>query len=353
MVKVSVVIPVYNASDYLKESLDCILNQTLTDIEVICVDDGSTDDSLDILKEMVSKDRRIKLLTQVNRGGGAARNKALEYVTGDYLYFMDADDKLDLNALNECYYLAKENDLDFLIFKAINYAEDTGEVFQTDYYNMDKIRDFAGGKVFSLEDLGDLIFNISVTPWCKFYNAEFVRNSGAKFLEGSIFHDNQFFWEVLFNAKRMYFVDKVYYTRRRHSASSTGAGDERYINIINVVNNIVKLFIKYDKLEEFKHILYNKKVFWIYTRYVEIQDIFKGQFYSEMKADFESIDDKGFADMLDEKNSFIYGSVVNSKTKREFDLLCENYRLREENSQLKDKKQFSNFVKYRIKKIIK
>lgn len=353
MVKVSVVIPVYNASDYLRQSMDCILNQTLTDIEVICVDDGSTDDSLDILKDISSKDRRVRLLTQINRGGGAARNKALEYVKGEYLYFMDADDMVELNMLNECYYIAKDNDLDFLIFKAVNYAEDTGETFETDYYNMDKIRDFAGNKVFGFDDLGDLIFNISVTPWCKFYNTEFVVSSGARFLEGSIFHDNQFFWEVLFNAKRMYFVNKPYYTRRRHSASSTGAGDERYINIINVVNNIIKLFVKYDRLDEFKEILYNKKVFWIYTRYLEIQEQFKNQFYTEMKKDFEGIEDVRFSELLDKRNGFIYKSVVGSKTQREFDLSCERYRLLEENAQLKDKKKLSNFIKYRIKKIIK
>lgn len=260
---------------------------------------------------------------------------------------------LDLNAFSECYEISKEKDLDFLIFKALNYAEDTSETFQTDYYNMDRIRDFAGDRVFSFDDLGDMIFNISVTPWCKFYNTQFVKDSGARFLEGSIFHDNQFFWEVLFNAERMYFVDKYYYTRRRHSASSTGAGDERYINIINVVNNIIALFVKYDKLDEFRQILYNKKVFWIYTRYAEIQKQFKNQFYLEMKRDFTQIGDAEFASVLDDKNNFIYESAVNSKTQMEFDLLLENYRLKQENKLLKNRKKLPNFVKYRIKRIVR
>lgn len=353
MTKVSVVIPVYNAEDYLEESLDCILNQTLEDLEVVCVDDGSEDNSLDILNSIAAKDSRVKVLSQTNQGGGAARNNALKHVSGEYLYFMDADDKVDLNAFEELYAICEEKNLDFAIFKALNYAEDTGEYFETAYYNMNAIRDFAGDNVFGFDDLGDLIFNISVTPWCKFYNCEFAINSGAQFLEGSIFHDNQFFWEVLFNAKRMYFVDKAYYTRRRHSASSTGAGDERYINIINVVNNIIKLFIKYGKLEDFKQILYNKKVFWIHTRYLEIQDEFRPEFYRQMKEDFTGIEDASFKECLDEENSYIFEGVVNSKTQREFDLRYRNYQLTQENIRLKRQKELPNFVKHRIKKILK
>lgn len=353
MTKVSVVIPVYNAGDYLKESLDCILNQTLDDLEVICVDDGSEDNSLDILNEIASDDSRVKVISQSNQGGGAARNNALPLTEGEYIYFMDADDRLELNALEEFYSISKEKDLDFLIFKAVNYAEDTGEYFHTAYYDMDKIRDFAGDKVFSFDDLGDLIFNISVTPWCKFYNRKFAIESGAQFLEGSIFHDNQFFWEVLFNAERMYFLDKSYYIRRRHSASSTGAGDLRYINIINVVNNIIKLFIKYDKLEQFKNILYNKKVLWIYTRYEEIKEEFRQEFYEAMKEDFTNIKDKSFKSCLDEKNGFIFDSAVSSKTRREFDLKMKNYRLTQENIRLKNQKKLPNFMKYRIKRILK
>ncbi|WP_407376088.1 glycosyltransferase [Methanobrevibacter sp.] len=353
MVKVSVIVPVYNASDYLKESLDCILNQTLSDLEVICVDDGSEDNSLDILNQIASDDDRVRVFSQSNQGGGAARNNALSYATGKYLYFMDADDEIKKDAFARLYDVCEENDLDFVIFKAVNYAEDTGEYFETPYYNMDKIRDFARGKVFSYDDLGELIFNISVTPWCKFYNRQFVSKTGARFLEGSIFHDNQFFWEVLFNAERMYFLDESLYIRRRHSASSTGAGDLRYINIINVVNNIIKLFVKYGQLDKYKEILYNKKVFWIHTRYLEIRDEFKDDFYREMKLDFENTEDASFEGLLDDKNRTIFTGAVNSKTRKEFDLRLRNYELTRENIRLKNQKRLPNFIKYRIKKILK
>lgn len=352
MVKVSVIVPVYNASAYIRDSIDCILNQTLDDLEIICVDDGSTDNSLDILNDIAAENPCVNVYHQTNQGGGAARNNALKHATGKYLYFMDADDEIKPDALKQCFEKCEEKDLDFVIFKAINYAEDTGEYFETDYYNMDRARDFIADNVVSFDDLGERIFNISVTPWCKFYNRQFVEKSGAKFLEGSIFHDNQFYWEVMFNAQKIAFIDKQFYIRRRHSSSSTGAGDERYINIINVVNNIIKLFVKYDQLNKFKHILYNKKVVWIYTRYREIQDSFKQAFYDEMKRDFTDSPD-GFADELESENRYVFDSALKSKTRRQFDLSMINRELRKENEMLKNQKKLKNFAKYRVKKLLK
>ena len=92
MIKVSVIMPVYNAEKYLKETMDCLIHQTLHDIEIICVDDGSTDQSLQILNDYKSKDERIIVLHQENAGAGAARNAGLLYAKGEYLSVLDADD---------------------------------------------------------------------------------------------------------------------------------------------------------------------------------------------------------------------------------------------------------------------
>lgn len=93
-VKVSVILPVYNVSEYLRQCMDSIVGQTLKDIEIICVDDGSTDDSLEILKEYEAKDKRVKVIEQKNAGAGAARNNGLAIATGEYLSFLDSDDFL-------------------------------------------------------------------------------------------------------------------------------------------------------------------------------------------------------------------------------------------------------------------
>lgn len=315
--------PVYNGEDYLSQSINCILNQSLNDFELICVDDGSTDNSLDILNDFKAQDNRIQVYHQENRGGGAARNLALTYAKGEYVYFMDADDIIKDYALEKLYSLCLEKQLDFVIFKAINYDEDTDTCYETPDYSMSKLAEFAKDRVFSFEDLGDLIFNITVTPWSKFYNLEFVKASGAQFAEGLIFHDNVFFWEVLFNAERMYFLDEFLYTRRRYSKSSTGAGDKRYANIITIINMNIELFFKYNQFEKFKTILYNKKILWIYMRYENIQHQYREFFFGEMKKDFKKMLThercNEFIASLDFKNKAIYESCVNSNNAEEFE----------------------------------
>jgi glycosyltransferase involved in cell wall biosynthesis len=98
-VKVSVVIPVYNTEKYVAATLHSIMEQDLKDIEVIVVDDGSTDNSYTILKTISIQDNRIRLLQQRNQGQGAARNLGMKYATGEYIYFMDSDDLLSRNAV--------------------------------------------------------------------------------------------------------------------------------------------------------------------------------------------------------------------------------------------------------------
>ena len=89
MVKVSVIIPTYNVEEFLGECLECIVNQTLKDIEIICINDGSTDKSLEILNDYASNDNRIKVISQENKGHAAASNKGMDLSTGEYLYLMD------------------------------------------------------------------------------------------------------------------------------------------------------------------------------------------------------------------------------------------------------------------------
>lgn len=338
--KVSVIIPVYNAEDYLNQSLEGVLNQSLSDLEVICVDDGSTDSSLDILNAAAKKDNRIKVYHQENRGGGAARNVALGYAGGEYVYFMDADDRLKEGALSECYEMAESRNLDFVIFKAMNYAEDTGEYFKTDDYSMDSIAEIVGDKVFSYSDLGDMIFDLSVTPWCKFYRRDFINMTGARFAEGLIFHDNIFFYDSLFYAKRICFLDKFLYIRRRHSASSTGAGDKRYINYITISDMIWEIFFRHGVFDEFKAELCTKKFGVINYWFKNIQEQYKKDYFDAMKKDFERIAcDSEFYDYICDglvdwqKN--ILESCLEAETPEEYELMIKNYDLEIENEHLR------------------
>ena len=116
---VSVIIPIYNTGKYLKQCMDSIINQSLKGIEIICVNDGSTDNSLDILKEYSN----IKIINQKNQGLSIARNTGLKYANGEYIYFCDSDDFLQLDALENLYLFAKHNNLDVLYFDGIAFFE--------------------------------------------------------------------------------------------------------------------------------------------------------------------------------------------------------------------------------------
>ena len=116
--KVSVIIPVYNTEEYIGETLNSIINQTLKDIEIIVINDGSTDNSLRIINEYAQRDSRITVFTQANQGLSLTRNKGIIEARGEYIYFMDSDDLLENDALNSCYKHSTKGHLDFLFFDA-------------------------------------------------------------------------------------------------------------------------------------------------------------------------------------------------------------------------------------------
>ena len=323
MVKISVIMPVYNVEKFLDKSINSILNQTLNDLELICVDDGSTDNSLKILNDFANYDDRIKIFSLDHQGAGNARNFALKHVTGEYIYYMDSDDILYLNSFEDFYFISKAKNLDLLIFKALNYDVEKKHYYETNYYNMKKISDFAKRKVFSFDDLGNLIFEVCETPWCKFYNAQMVINSNAKFRENSKFNDNQFHWEVLFNSKRIYFLDEYYYTRTRHSHSLTGSKDKNHICIIGVSNDIIDVFEKYNQLTKFKKMIFNLKVNWIILRYNEIRNEFKELFFTKINYDFKNNCHEEFRDVLWDKQKFIFDIALISKNSIDFDYMLE------------------------------
>ena len=323
MVKVSVVIPVYNVEEFLKECLDSIVNQTLEDIEIICVNDGSKDKSLDILNYYAENDDRFTVISQENGGHAVATNRGMKLAEGEYLYLMDSDDVVELTALEETYNYAKEKNVDFVIFQALNYVMDEDRIYKTDIYSMEHIADFVGDSVFNYEDLGDMIFDIPVTPWSKLYNNQFIKDIGATFPEGLVFDDNIFFWDVLFNAKRIAFYRKHLFKRRWYSYSSTTAGDQRFLDSIDIHNLMVDRFEKYGLLDKYSDKVFNRKVNMAYNRFVDIKPEFEEMYFEKLHEDFEKCVDDGYyeeymEDVLDERNKAIFESCMDSKSSKEF-----------------------------------
>ena len=131
MPKISVIIPVYNVEKYLRECLDSVINQTLKDIEIICINDGSTDKSLEILQEYENKDNRFILISQFNQGQGNARNIGLNISRGEYVLFLDPDDYYtDNTAFEKLYSCAIENNAKMIHFNYLIKHEDRGIIEQ-------------------------------------------------------------------------------------------------------------------------------------------------------------------------------------------------------------------------------
>lgn len=356
MVEISVVIPVYNVEDFLAQCLDSIINQTFEDIEIICINDGSTDGSLEILNEYASRDHRITVFDQENGGHAVATNRGIDMARGKYLFLMDSDDILDLHALEETYKLAQEKQVDFVIFQAINYYMDKDEYIEDENYSMNRLADHVGDSVFDYRNVRDFVFDISVTPWSKLYSRKFIEDNHIRFPEGLVFDDNVFFFDVLFAAEKITFLRKHLFKRRWYPTSSTRAGDRRFLDYITISNLIWDIFRKYGVFDEFKDSLYAKKVSTVYYWYENIKDEFRDEFFTRMKEDYQKIADspallEDFTENLSERNRFIFESVLSSRNTIEFDLSVENYDLKVENQRLKQKiEEFSTSTSWKITK---
>jgi len=247
--KVSVIIPVYNTADYVEQAVECILNQTLRDIEILIVDDGSTDNSLNILKKVRSNDPRVKLITQPNQGQSIARNNALKEASGKYLYFMDSDDTLDHDALELCFLKCEKFDLDFVFFDADIIK--TNDMDQMSFnYQRKSVTDentiYDGNAIFFT-----LLNNkaYSASPCLSFINHDYLKKIKLNFQPG-IIHEDELFTSLLYiQATKVMAIHRSFFHRRiRPDSTMTKAFSSKNIHgYLFVANKIVKYRRSFDK----------------------------------------------------------------------------------------------------------
>lgn len=216
-IKVSVIIPIYNASDYLRPAIDSVIYQTLAEIEIICVDDGSTDSSLEILKEYQKNDDRVRIVTEVNAGPGLARNNGLNRARGEYIAFLDADDFFEPNFLETLYERAKRDDLDIVISGYDIYNSKRAAFAKAD--EGDHIDIFANDVVTSKNEHPDFILASSTgSAWNKIYRRSFIDNKGLSFLPDVKIYEDVYFTVTAFSlAERVGRVSDVLIHHRIHS----------------------------------------------------------------------------------------------------------------------------------------
>lgn len=322
--KISIIICAYNREEYLKRCLNSVKNQTLKNIEIICADDGSTDNILDVFRKYANKDHRFKFFTQKNSGPGVARNKAIKMATGEYIMFLDSDDWIELNTCEELYKKVKLNDLDILLFLMKNYSEETGEYYEDSYYNLTPIPDDFENKVFSHEDISNIIFSISISACQKIYKRSLVKK--VHFAEKLLFEDNPFFWGVMLQAKRMSLLKKHFYLRSRHTSSITSEYDNKYFDVIPISNKVISIFKELNLVNMYKYQLTNYKINYISQWYHMMEEKYKNTFWDLMHDDFQKLhEDKKIDSLmlnnLNEPNKLFYLRTLKSRSYVELDYL--------------------------------
>lgn len=238
--KVSVIISVYNMEKYLRECLDSATGQTLKDIEIVCVDDGSTDRSLEILQEYAAKDGRIKLMARRNSGPSVSRNVALKHAAGEYVLFLDSDDHIRKDAAELLYNKAAGLGLDMLSFGGTNFDGETGEFISSPYYEFRCLPEgFNDGACFNYKDCADFITRMAVSSCLTMYKLSFIKASGIEFPPRLRFEDNLFFCRALLSAKKCGILKDRLYFRRVHSASLTQNQHKHHLDYIKVAGMLL------------------------------------------------------------------------------------------------------------------
>jgi len=207
MPKISIIIPVYNADKYLEACLESIINQTMKDIEILCIDNGSTDNSPIILKKFANLDSRIKVLKQNNLGAAVARNKGIKIASGEYLLFLDADDYFDLRLCDIAYSTIKSVDADVALFGAYKYDETTNTTTLMKW--MVDQRYLPKNTPFSPEDIPECIFQVSTpAPWSKIFRRQFILDNNLWFQNLNNSNDVYFVYSALVLAKKITYTSE-------------------------------------------------------------------------------------------------------------------------------------------------
>lgn len=231
--KVSIVIPVYNAERYLEECLFSIVNQTLQEIEILLIDDGSTDRSLEIIERFAGKDQRIKWLTQPNKGASVARNQGIGIATGEYLLFVDSDDTIALDAVEVLYSTAVKSNSDLVLGNILFCYPDGSQkvVFERDDF-LNETTGISGEDCYIILTKGKNAFPPSV---CLFFIKRELIIQKRLFQKEGITHEDELWCvQAMLSANCVSLLDFNYYYYRQHAGSQ--------------MNNISRINFRVDSL---------------------------------------------------------------------------------------------------------
>ena len=315
MAKVSVILPIYNVEQYLREALDSVTGQTLTDLEILCVNDGSTDSSLDIIREYAAKDSRIVVLTGPNGGYGKAMNKGLDRATGEYIGILEPDDYLLPDMMQTLYDTAKQHDLDMVKADFYRFTRENGEENRT-LERLDRTETRYGQLLNPSQD--DSCIRFQLNTWSGIYRREFIEKYGIRHNEtpGASFQDNGFYFQTFAYARRAMLIKQPFYCNRRDNPNSSVKSKEK-VYCMNVEYDHIRDLLMRDRAvwERFQYMYWFKKYHNYWFTYNRIDDSYKPEYLNRMRQEFKramELDQLRRSDFTDHEWKTIHSLIYRS-----------------------------------------
>ncbi len=308
---ISVIVPVYNVEKYLRECLNTILCQTYSNLEIICVNDGSTDKSREILEEYSKKDCRIKIVDKENGGLSSARNAGMKVATGEYISFIDSDDWIDKTMIEKLYNSMETYNTDITICAVHQFDERKQEYDDYNpYFTLGYFDESFDNRAFTYKDTKPFIMDVCVMAWNKLYRRKLTDECGAEFPEGLIFEDGPFFFSIFFKAKRLSIVrEYLYFYRINRKGSIVHKAGKKFLNVIDVINLMYSHVKDLDDYLEIRPLFFGKKVEDCLSRLDNMSSRYKSAYAKKIKNDSILCNEELFPDYI-VKGSFKYNHYL-------------------------------------------
>ena len=265
--KISIIVPVYKVEKWLPECMESLVNQSLKDIEIICIDDGSPDDCGKILDDYAKKDKRIKVIHQENKGLSGARNSGLDVASGEYIIFVDSDDFIHPLTCEHTYNCAKKDNIDILEFKSVTFNDGDDHHFSSLSCDKEKNKDidFSSGEGI---DWKDYLYKFNECAWCHLYKLDLIKRYNIKFPVGiTPGEDDCFNFICLVGTKKIKVIPAVFYHYRLRSGSIMNTlNDEKAENArSNLIAHILHGWNSKGILHDNSSFLLSRLVWWLGT----------------------------------------------------------------------------------------
>lgn len=320
-IKISIIIPIYNPGNELINSLNSAILQDLEEIEIICVNDGSTDNSSELLEKYAKRDSRIKIINQNNSGAGIARNNAIKHAQGEYILFLDSDDWIEENTCVLLYNYAQKLDADLVLFDCL---------IHRDQYNKELrfLDETYENTLFDYENIKDKVFNGPLgVIWNKFYKTKYLKENNIYFPNHKLFNDVEFHIKTMTLTNKITYIKNLFYhynniTHFSLQKSYVGTGDS--VVFYDVMSDVREFLIINNLMNKCRYDFLEFSFFEFKIKLENIDSNYSQEYYLKIKKFFESMK-ICVKDFEEKKLSYLtfYVALNNTTSYEEF-ILIEN-----------------------------